>query len=159
MTSNAESIDEYNMTEKAPAPQWLTDYVGTYNILNAGNLHLLRNIYSDNAVFIDPLSRVEGLKALTEYFEHLYVNLTSCHFELTDYICDGNDAAIYWTMTVNHKKLKSGKSITLEGHSKLIQIDGKVTFQRDYFDAGAMIYENIPVVGGLVRFVKSKAGA
>ncbi|GAA0292940.1 nuclear transport factor 2 family protein [Psychrosphaera haliotis] len=155
----AEQMNQREEPLISEPPQWLQDYVSTYNELNAGNLHLLNNIYSKSALFIDPLSKVEGLDALTEYFEHLYVNLTSCHFDLTGFICNGSDAAIYWTMTVSHKKLKGGKPITLEGHSRLSQKEGKVTFQRDYFDAGAMIYEHVPVVGGLVRFVKAKASA
>jgi len=31
-----------------------------------------------------------------------------------------------------------------------------VTYHRDYFDLGALIYERVPVLGGLIRGIKGR---
>jgi len=142
-----------------PPAQWLNSFVSHYNQLNAGNLARLGQMYDDNIQFIDPLHQIDGLEQLTEYFDHLYQNLISCHFELEDSIIDGDNAAIYWTMTLQHKKLKGGQSISLQGHSKLVQYGGKVIYHRDYFDLGAMLYQHIPVLGRLIRTINRKAAS
>jgi hypothetical protein len=33
-----------------------------------------------------------------------------------------------------------------------------VCYHRDYFDAGEMLYENLPVVGRVIRWIKDQAG-
>jgi hypothetical protein len=40
----------------------------------------------------------------------------------------------------------------------LIKIDKfeKIIFHRDYFDAGAMLYEQIPLLGRVIKWVKQK---
>ena len=33
---------------------------------------------------------------------------------------------------------------------------GRVLFHQDYWDAGSVVYERVPVLGSLVRFVKAR---
>lgn len=51
-----------------------------------------------------------------------------------------------------------GKTVEVEGISHLRILDGRVRYHRDYFDAGQLLYENLPVVGGVIRWVKEQAG-
>ena len=60
-------------------------------------------------------------------------------------------------MHFQHGKLKNGQPILVEGHSRLKFVDNKVICHRDYFDVGSMLYENVPVVGDLVRLIKNRA--
>ena len=50
-----------------------------------------------------------------------------------------------WTMFLNHPKLR-GETVRVEGASYLRTRNGKVYYHRDYFDLGAMLYEN-PATG------------
>jgi steroid delta-isomerase len=34
--------------------------------------------------------------------------------------------------------------------------DGRVLYHRDYWDAAGELYENLPVIGGLMRWLKQK---
>lgn len=48
--------------------------------------------------------------------------------------------------------------ISVRGVSHL-QIANKVTFHEDFYDMGAMIYEQLPVIGGLTRWLRNRLAA
>lgn len=144
--------------EQSQQPDWLNRYVNTYNQLTAQNLNTLANIYSDTITFVDPVHEINGLANLKSYFENLYLNMNTCQFEITNTVNQGDQAAIYWTMTFSHKKIKSGETLTVDGHSLLNEKDGFVVYQRDYFDVASMVYEHVPLVGNMVRFIKKRIG-
>ena len=61
-------------------------------------------------------------------------------------------------MHYQHKSVGGGKMISMNGVS-LLKIDNGIYFHQDWFDLGAMLYEHVPVVGGVVRFIKTKVTA
>lgn len=65
---------------------------------------------------------------------------------------------VLWKMIMIAKKLNKGKPVTVEGdsHIRFGGAEGKAVYHRDYFDVGAMVYEHVPIVGGLTRYVKKK---
>ena len=140
-----------------PQEQWLSKFVSVYQALNKDNLDKLGLIYHQDILFRDPIHEVNGLGDLTEYFAHLYENVLSIDFDITDAFEQGDSAFLYWRMTFAHRKLKGGKNVVVEGHSRLTQVNGLVLSHRDYLDAGEMLYENIPLVGSVVRFIKKSA--
>ena len=130
-------------------------FVAVYQQLNKDNLTLLSEIYSKDIRFSDPLHKIAGLSALTDYFKNLYHNVESIDFVIHQVIRDDNTAALKWTMNLVHPKLNAGNGISVEGIS-LLTFDGKINQHQDYFDLGAMLYEQLPIVGGLIGFIKSK---
>ena len=60
-----------------------------------------------------------------------------------------------WTMSYRHPRLKKGELIRVEGCSYLLW-NGKVHQHRDYFDAGALLYENLPLMGSAIRWLKGR---
>ena len=59
-------------------------------------------------------------------------------------------------MMVKHKRIKRGEIIRVEGASYLKTRGEKVFYHRDYFDLGTIVYENIPVVGAIIRLLRFK---
>lgn len=139
------------------SPQWLINFVDIYQRLSTNNLSLLEKVYHENITFIDPLHYVEGFDALTHYFTGLYEQLSQCDFVINNVLIQNNEAAIYWTMTYQHRTLNKGKSVTVSGHSHIKGSQDKVFFHRDYLDVGAMLYEQLPVVGRVIKWIKHKA--
>lgn len=137
-------------------PAWLTQFVQVYQTLDKTNLVLIEQIYHQDIEFRDPVHQVVGLPLLGQYFAQLYQNLHFCQFSINEVIHHGNSAALYWQMRFAHPKLNNGKTITLDGHSKIKARNNKVIFHRDYFDMGAMLYQHIPLLGGLVRMVNKR---
>lgn len=135
----------------------LNAFTALYQVLRKENLPRLGEVYHSEAVFEDPLHRVEGLEALTRYFSHLYENLNHCHFEIEQSHLLEQRGFLYWKMRLSHKKLNSGKDITVSGHSVLTFKEEKVIHHRDYFDVGEMLYEQLPVIGRVIKMIKVKA--
>ena len=60
-----------------------------------------------------------------------------------------------WTLQCCHPRLAGGQPITLQGCSCLHWRD-RVHFHQDYFDAGALLYEHLPVMGTAIRWLKGR---
>lgn len=121
----------------------------------------LYKVYTHDVAFEDPLHRINGLPALEAYFTALYENVTACRFDFHDRQRLGDIAFVTWTMRLSHPRLAQGRVIAVEGCSRLVFADddsGRVREHRDYFDAGALLYEHLPLIGPAIRLVKRRAG-
>lgn len=138
----------------------LARFVALYQQLNRDELHRLPEVYANEVIFTDPAHRIEGLAALTDYFAALYQRLAYCRFVITSQLQQGRQAWLGWTMTFSHPRLRGGAPVTVEGATRL-EFDeaGKVCLHRDYFDLGAMLYEQLPLLGPIVRTIKGRLGA
>jgi len=147
------AIDINSNTTEA---NWVEHFVNNFNSLNAQNLNNLQDIYHNDIVFTDPVHRIEGYDELLSYFSHLYQNLIHSHFDVHHKIVQANEAAIYWTMELSHQRLNKGQPFSVEGHSHIKHKNGLIIYHRDYFDFGQMVYEQLPLVGSLVKLIKSR---
>ena len=132
--------------------QDLQEYYRDY--LN-GNSAELDRLYRDDVVFCDPLHRLEGLPALKRYFAAMSGGLNECRFEFDGASIAGDSACLPWHMHYAHGSLNGGRPLVLRGCSLLRYAD-KVYYHEDFYDLGAMVYERVPLLGALVRGVKSR---
>ncbi len=138
----------------------LSRFIALYQQLNLQQLHRLPEVYADEVVFIDPAHRIEGLAALNDYFAALYQRLAYCRFEIISQQQQGTQAWLSWVMTFSHPRLAAGQPIRVEGATRLeFDAAGKVRVHRDYFDLGALLYEQLPLLGPLVRLIKGRLGS
>ncbi len=114
----------------------------------------LSDVYHDGVVFVDPVHRLQGLDALSSYFEKMFHSLKECRFEYLDEVIGENSAYIKWDMHFHHPRISS-EVITLRGVTH-IGFDDKITYHEDFYDMGSMLYEHLPVMGRLTRYVKSR---
>lgn len=137
--------------------EFLRDHARRFAALNADNLHLLDELYSDDIAFTDPLHEVHGLPSLRAYFAGLYTTVRDRRFEFHafDQIRDGK-GYVRWTMTYQHPRLNQGALISVGGCSHLLWADDKVFQHRDFFDAGQLFYEHLPVMGRMVGWFKKR---
>ena len=135
---------------------FLHRFARTFSELNAGNLQRLGELYSEDILFRDPLHEVRGLSQVRRYFEELYANVSELRFDFYgfDEVRQG-EGYLRWTMSYRHPRLKRGGLIRVEGCSHLLW-NAKVHQHRDYFDAGALLYENLPVMGTAIRWLKGR---
>ncbi|MBL3825560.1 MULTISPECIES: nuclear transport factor 2 family protein [unclassified Marinobacter] len=145
-------------TRNSAVPATLDNFRALFNELDKGNLNKLSRVYSEDIRFQDPLNAVQGLDDLTHYFAEAYANVISCRFEFGDAVVQGEFAALPWVMYLRHKRIRKGREVQVQGMSHLEIRDGMVCYHRDYFDAGEMLYENLPVVGRVIRWIKDQAG-
>jgi hypothetical protein len=128
--------------------------------LNIENLQVVEEFYDKNIEFHDPIGTIKGRENMRSYYKKMYRDLKLIKFEYTEAIESGKTVVLVWKMTYAVDKLNSGEPISILGNSviKFGGAEDKVTYHRDYFDVGAMVYEYIPVLGWGVRKVREKLG-
>jgi hypothetical protein len=70
-----------------------------------------------------------------------------CRFTIDTPLCDGQRFAVTWTMHWSHPRIAGGNA-TLPGCSVVDIAGEQILHQRDYYDAGEMIYEHLPCWAG-----------
>ena len=133
-------------------------FIYVYNHLNKNTLSLLDSLYANELHFHDPIREIYGLAAYRAYLAHLYDKVTECRFDIVQIDRGDHWAWISWNMLCVHPTLNKGRPIQLEGCSRLTFRE-KVLEQHDYYDLGAMVYENLPLIGSLIKQLKKRAGA
>jgi len=132
-------------------------FLRTYQKLTAGNLQELANLYTEDIRFIDPVHEIKGLNRLTEYFANLYSSIGRIGFQFSHQVRQGAEGYVQWQMTFTHPRLKKGREIVVPGASYLhFTGEDKVNLHQDYFDLGAMLYEHLPMLGGIISTIKRR---
>ncbi|KPQ18810.1 MULTISPECIES: nuclear transport factor 2 family protein [unclassified Halomonas] len=135
----------------------LENFCAFFNKLDNTCTEKLYEVYTEDIVFSDPLHRIEGQRALQRYFAAMYENVEHCQFVYHTRQRQGSQAFVTWTMTFAHSRLAGGRPIEVDGCSALtFADDGRVSLHRDYFDAGAMLYEHLPLMGRVIRWLKQR---
>lgn len=137
-------------------PDFLLRFARDFAALDADNLHLLSNLYSQDVSFRDPLHEITGLNALQDYFAQLYANVSELSFEFhsIDLLREGA-GYLRWSMRYRHPRLRGGRMIEVQGCTYLEWHD-RVYLHRDFFDAGALLYEHLPLMGGVISWLKRR---
>lgn len=130
----------------------------TYNALNKDNIDsdLLDQLYSDDIHFQDPLHQFQSLSNLRQYFKRLYKNVDHISFDYIDIEATDQHAFVTWQMTFLNKKFNNGDPVTVDGVSHLIFTNGKISRHRDYFDSTHMIFDHVPLLGRIIKYIKNK---
>lgn len=137
----------------------LDKFASFYTDLASMQVSELSRIYSDNVTFVDPIKSHEGLEAVEDYFSSLLHNAKHCRFvihELTPNSAETNPTTctITWTMEFKSNKLNSGNLISVDGITTLRLENDKITYHRDYYDLGQMVYEHVPLLGRVIKKIK-----
>jgi hypothetical protein len=129
----------------------------TFNALNKDNVPVLDGFYHPEVVFEDPLVRINGLERLKRYYADMYESVTAISFDFSEQIVEEDTHVAIWSMRMRFRKLNKGREVQLDGISVIrFNEEDLVVYHRDYFDVGAMVYEQVPFVGYLVRQVKKR---
>lgn len=135
----------------------LQAFCSGFAALNAGNLEQLGQLYHSDMEFRDPLHQLYGLQAMRDYCANLYQNVSSLNFRFHQQdMLDEQRGVLRWTMRFSHPRLAGGQPVEVEGCSFIWLRDGKVYRHIDYYDAGALLYEHIPLLGRIIGWLKRR---
>jgi steroid Delta-isomerase len=128
--------------------------------LSPANVSRMGDIYASDARFKDPFNEVQGLTQIEQIFSHMYVSLHEPHFIVTDAIAQGDACFLVWDFKFRFKRFDTVNLQTVRGCSHLkLQADGRIVDHRDYWDAAEELYEKLPAVGALMRWLKTRANS
>ena len=130
--------------------------VALFEGLAPADLPRLPEIYTPNARFKDPFNEVQGVAAITRIFEHMFEALEAPRFVIRDVIVQGDECFLSWDFVFRMKRF-SGAEQVIRGATHLqLAADGRIAVHRDYWDAAEELYEKLPVVGALMRWLKRR---
>ena len=134
--------------------------VAFFEALTPGSVGELGLLYDRNARFVDPFNDVQGLAAVEGIFRHMFVALDEPRFVVTGQVVQGAQCFLLWDFHFRFKRFDTQTVQTIRGTSHLVFSDaGLVTLHRDYWDAAQELYEKLPLIGGLMRWLKKRANS
>ena len=120
----------------------------------------LARFYDPQARFKDPFKDVCGLTAIQGIFAHMFVTLEAPRFSITSQVIQGNQCFLTWEFRFKFKRFLRETEQTIVGGSHLqFSSAGLITLHRDYWDAAEELYEKLPLVGSLMRWLKKRANS
>jgi len=137
----------------------IDQFVDFYTELDSQPLTMLSLLYHPDAVLIDPFGEHQGMVAIHRYFTHLLDRVESCRFVIDPPLSGDDRFILSWSMRWSHPRIADGETLLLPGCSAVDVRDGIIVRQRDYYDAGEMIYEHLPLLGWAIRGVKRRVRA
>ena len=128
--------------------------------LQPQDLPRLPGLYAADARFKDTFNEVQGLADIGHIFAHMFEALDSPHFIVTERIVQGQQCFLVWDFRFRFRRFDTQSWQTVRGGTHLVFNDeGLVTLHRDYWDAAEELYEKLPLVGGLMRWLKRRANS
>jgi steroid Delta-isomerase len=142
-------------TASDPRVQRLVDF---FESMQPASVQHLRQLYTNDAYFKDPFNEVCGISEVQRIFSHMYVALQEPRFLVTNTVTQGDQCFIVWDFKFRFKRFDTVTVQTVRGCSHLqFSPDGLIAIHRDYWDAAEELYEKLPALGVLMRWLKRQA--
>ena len=126
--------------------------------LQRADVARLKDLYAADTFFKDPFNEVKSVAEMERIFEHMFEALEQPHFIVTGRVAQGSECFLIWDFRFRFKRFDRLTWQTVRGTSHLRFGDaGKVVFHRDYWDAAEELYEKLPGLGALMRWLKRQA--
>lgn len=130
-----------------------------FESLSPADLSRLGEVYAADAQFKDPFNEVRGVPAIRAIFEHMYVALEQPRFVVHDVVVQGDQCLLTWDFLFHMRRFNRDLQ-TVRGASHLkFDAQGKIAVHRDYWDVAEELYEKLPAIGGLMRWLKRQANS
>ena len=147
--------------DQAPAKD-IADIERFFSEMTPAHLARLGEVYSADAWFKDPFNEVQGLDAVRGIFQHMYDSLNQPRFIVTTRVVQGRQCFLTWDFVFGLRGQST--EITVRGASHLWLAPGtdgrwRIKRHRDYWDVAEELYEKLPLLGALMRWLKRRVNA
>ena len=121
----------------------------TYNEARKPDWSQLLPYYAKDIHFTDSVQEIHGITAFGEMVERLTRRSGELRMDILNASMEDRTLFIEWEMTILFRKTRSS---VVHGASRLmLDEQGKIAAQRDYYDLWGDIFDNIPGFGILYR--------
>lgn len=112
-------------------------------------------LYADNVFFNDTLKTLNGRAAVQAYFLKTTSHTEFVRARVVDVAHSGANTYVRWEMDV---KFRGGREPVRTVGMTLLRFDGagQVVLHQDFWDPAAGFYEHLPVLGGILRWIRSR---
>ena len=136
----------------------LAHIVQFFETLTPQSVADIATFYDPQARFKDPFNEVTGVPAIERIFQHMFGALDQPRFVITAQVLQGAQCFLTWEFRFGFKGHQRGVTQVILGATHLTLSDaGQITLHRDYWDAAEELYEKLPLLGSLMRWLKRRA--
>ncbi|MFP4281128.1 MAG: nuclear transport factor 2 family protein [Opitutales bacterium] len=116
-------------------------------------------VYARDAILHDTLVTHQGIDEILPYFRSTAERAAGVNVTIDRTVRDGSDYFIQWTMDITWKGFGKGRTTRSVGMSHLrFNAAGEVVLHHDFWDSTSGFFEHLPVIGGLLRWIKRRVG-
>lgn len=133
--------------------------IAAFESLRPEDVGRLAALYTEDARFKDPFNEVQGHAALQQVFAHMFAALDEPRFVVTGAIVQGDQCFLAWDFLFRFKRFSRAPQTVRGGSHLVFAPDGRIRLHRDYWDAAEELYEKLPGIGALMRWLKRRANA
>lgn len=113
------------------------------------------SVYAPEAYLNDTLVGIDGSGSIEAYFGHTIGRARLLTVEFLERAPAGTDWYVRWRMTVAADGLNSGQPVVTYGVTQFrFDNQGRVLIHKDFWDAGSGLYEQLPLLGRLIGWVR-----
>ncbi len=131
--------------------------VALFESLTPADVARLGEYYHAEARFKDPFNEVQGLAPIRQVFDHMFVALNEPRFMVHDIVVQRDQCFLTWDFVFRFKRFRRELQTVRGGSHLQLNADGQITLHRDYWDAAEELYEKLPGVRVLMRWLKRRA--
>jgi steroid Delta-isomerase len=148
------------MTDSRSVDPRVARVVTFFEQLSPADLPRIADFYVADARFKDPFNDVQGVTAIGSVFAHMYRALDAPRFFVHDMLADGDQCFLAWDFQFRFKRFAPAVDQVVHGATHLrFAADGRIALHRDYWDAAEELYEKLPALGALMRWLKRRASS
>jgi ketosteroid isomerase-like protein len=128
-----------------------------FQSISADSARTLSQIYTDDVWFKDPFNEVQGLEQVSHIFTHMFEQVDAPRFVVTHSVLQDDQAFLTWDFLFRMRRFSDDEQCIRGATHVRFASDGRVAYHRDYWDAAEELYEKLPFVGSLMRWLKTRA--
>ena len=148
------------MTDARAVDPRVARVVTFFEQLSPADLPRIGDFYAADARFKDPFNDVQGVTAIGAVFAHMYRALEVPRFFVREVVADGDQCFLTWDFRFRFKRFAPTTDQVVRGATYLrLAAGGHITLHRDYWDAADELYEKLPAVGALMRWLRRQASS
>ncbi|MGI9481732.1 MAG: nuclear transport factor 2 family protein [Hyphomicrobiales bacterium] len=131
-------------------------YINAIQNLSREKLDGFFELTAADIEFRDPFNHTRGREPMREIFEDMFEKLDPVSFEILEHVSDHERGLVfmYWIFRAGNKLTGP---MEFAGMSRVhLNAEGKVDAHLDFWDAASELYEKVPVMGSVLRAMKSR---
>jgi steroid delta-isomerase len=129
-----------------------------YERLTPASLLEINRYYAVDARFKDPFNEVTGISAIIGIFEHMFATVQEPRFTVKSGAAQSNQAFLTWEFHFRLSRRDPDTQQCIRGVTHFqFNEQGRVVMHRDYWDAAEELYEKLPGIGVLMRWLRRRS--
>jgi len=134
----------------------LVIYKNIFENLSIDELDLLKNVTSEEIIFIDPFNHVKGQQKFIMIFFEMFNRVQNPKFVVSDYsvsICNLDRRIGYMNWNFSGEFKSNNKQFIIRGMSEIqFDVNGRIIKHEDHWDSLSQLIFKLPKVGFIIKW-------